>query len=600
MADNSRQTIYQRLSNIFSGKIDDFSTPTMTKTIGVDRELLRTKDRQEYEMKKLEGQQRGFIKGLWNKASALINHQVIQNEARRIPSYYDYEKMEEYPIIGAALDIFMEECTTLNEQGNVLNIFSESPRIKKELEKLFYDRLNINTNIAMWTRNTCKYGDNFVYLDIHPELGIVNCKQLPTIEIEREDSNLLNFISGADKNITTKFKWRSSNTIEFTNWQIAHFRLLLDDRRIPYGVSILEKARRFWRNLLLTEDAMRTIRLLRASDRRVFYINVGNIDPNDVQSYINQIADRYKRKRIVDPQTGQEDLKMNVLGVDQDYFVPIRDANDGSKIDTIAGQSNLDIADIEYDLKLLVTALRTPKTYLNFDDAVAEGKSLAMQDIRFARTVNRIQQSMLQELNKIAMVHLIAIGLEEECGNFSLTMNNPSIQTEVLRTELMSSKIDAYKAATEIAQDGIAPMSHSRAKKLILGMSTDEIKHDLLEQRFERALGAELIKTEQIINRTKFFDEVDKLYGNLDAQYTANTDGTPTEFSGGGSGASAGGGMGSELGGLGSEMGGGVETGGEEGLGAETEGPAETGAPEAGGTEAGPAGGLGAETPPEA
>lgn len=591
MADSKRQTVYQRLANIFSGSIDDFATPQMAKTVGVDRELLRTKDREEYELKKLEGQQRNFLKGLWNKASALIKYQVIQNEARRIPSYYDYEKMEEYPIIGAALDIFMEECTPINDQGNVLNIFSESPRIKKELEKLFYDRININTNIGMWTRNTCKYGDNFVFLDIHPEKGIVGCKQLPTIEIEREDGDLLDYLNASDKKITTVFKWKTSNTIEFNNWQIAHFRLLLDDRRIPYGVSILEKARRFWRNLLLTEDAMRTIRLIRASDRRVFYINVGNIDPNDVQSYIGSIADRYKRKRIVDPNTGQEDLKMNVLGIDQDYFIPVRDGADPSKIETVQGQTNLDIADIEYDLKLLVTALRIPKTYLNFDEAVAEGKSLAMQDIRFSKTVNRIQQCMLEELNKIAMVHLIAIGLEEECGNFMLTMNNPSIQSEVLRMELLQQKIDAYKAATEISSDGIAPMSHSRAKKLILNMSTDEIKHDLLEQRFERALGAELIKTEQIINRTKFFDEVDKLYGVAGAQYSANSDGTPSQFEGGGSGISAGSG-GMDLGG---EGGGGLEGGG---LGAETGGlGAEGGGLGAEGGEAGGAeGGLGAET----
>ena len=191
---------------------------------------------------------------------------------------------------------------------------------------------------------------------------------------------------------------------------------------------------------------------------------------------------------------------------------------------------------------------------------------------------------MLEELNKIAMVHLIAIGLEEECGNFMLTMNNPSIQSEVLRMELLQQKIDAYKAATEISSDGIAPMSHSRAKKLILNMSTDEIKHDLLEQRFERALGAELIKTEQIINRTKFFDEVDKLYGVAGAQYSANSDGTPSQFEGGGSGISAGsggmdlggegGGLGGAEGGLGAEGGGlGAETGGAEGgLGAETGG----------------------------
>jgi hypothetical protein len=594
---NSRQTVYQKLTSFFSGGKEN---PVVggqsfnTQTVGVDRELLRSKDSKDIEVKKLEKQQSSYIRSLWNKATSLIKYQVLQNEARRIPSYYDYEKMEEYPIIGAALDIFMEECTQPNEKGNVLNIYSESERVKKELESMFYDKLNINMNIGMWMRNMCKYGDNFVYLDVDSDLGIINCKQLPTIEIEREDNDLLDYII-SEKKSGTIFKWRTSRTVEFKDWQIAHFRLLIDDRRIPYGVSILEKARRFWRNLLLTEDAMRTIRLIRASDRRVFYINIGNIDPNDVGQYINSIADRYKRKKTVDPETGQEDLKMNVLGIDQDYFIPIRDANDGSKIDTIQGQTNLDIADIEYDLKLLVTALRVPKTYLNFEESVAEGKSLAMQDIRFAKTVNRIQLCCLQELNKIAMVHLIALGLEEECGNFVLSLNNPSIQAEVLRMELLTQKLDTYKAAVEIAADGIAPMSHARAKKLILNFTDNEIKEDLLQQRVERAIGIELQKTEQIIQNTKLFDEVDKIYGMPNAEYTQNTDGTTVGGAEGGGG--AGGGDFSDLGGgLGGEMegeAGGGELGGEGGgeLGGEEGGGAE--APEAGGEE------VTGGTPPE-
>lgn len=559
MADNNRQlTVYQRLSAIFSGNKNTSSEILPPQNFGVDREILRTKDFEEYKTKKLEKQQTSYLRSLWNKANSLVQHQILQNEARRIPSYYDYVKMEEYPIIGAALDIFMEECTSTNAKGDVLNIYSESPRVKKELENMFFNKININLNIGMWTRNMCRDGDNFVYLDVDGENGIVGCKQLPNIEIERDEGDLFNYFDTSKKNAVV-FRWKTSRTLEFKHWQVAHFRLLIDDRRIPYGVSILEKARRFWRNLLLTEDAMRTIRLIRASDRRVFYINIGNTDPNDVPQLMQAFADRYKRKRVVDPDTGQEDLKMNVLGIDQDYFVPIRDANDGSKIDTISGQTNLDIADIEYDLKLLVTALRVPKTYLNFDEAQGEGKSLAMQDIRFAKTVNRIQQCMLQELNKIAMVHLIAVGLEDECSNFVLTLNNSSIQAEVLRNELLGAKLDVYTKATEPGNDGIAPMSHTRAKKLILNFSDDEIKEDLLRQRFERALGAELLKTEQIINRTKFFDEIDKLYGVPNAEYTSNTNGEPINTGGGGGG--GGGSLGGDLGGdlLGGDLGGGGE-----------------------------------------
>lgn len=554
MESNNRQTVFQKLTALLSDNRSTIPPQTQTMNVGVDRELLRTKDRGEYEVKKLEKQQGNFLRQIWGKAANMIKYQVMQNEARRLPSYIDYEKMEEYPLIGAALDIFMEESTTTNEKGQVLNIYSDNERVKKELKIVFYDRLNINTNLPMWSRNMCKLGDNFVYLDVDEDLGIIDCRQLPNIEIERNEGDFLGYLTTKVKE-KVLFIWKTMRTVEFKNWQVAHFRLLTDDRKLPYGVSILEKARRVWRNLLLTEDAMRTIRLLRASDRRVFYIHVGNTNPEDIEPLVQKMADKYKRKKLVDPLTGQEDIKMNVMGIDQDYFIPVRGSDDGSKIDTLAGQTNLDIADIEYDLKLLATALRTPKTYLNFDEAQGEGKSLAMQDVRFARTINRVQQALLQELNKIAIVHLIAVGLENELNNFSLSLNNPSIQADLLRTELWQNKLSLYKDATEPTATGIAPMSHTKAKKEILNMSDNDIKEDLLQQRIERAIGAELNKTEQIIQRTKMFDEIDQIYGIPNAQYTQNTDGTEITGGGGGGslGGSSGGGLGMDIGDIGAE-----------------------------------------------
>ena len=538
MADNRRLTVYQNLSKRFgfAEKNNETSVIAQSYKLGVDREILRTSDKEEFETKKKEYQQQGYLKKIWGKVTSLVKNQVLINETKRIPSYLDYDAMDEYPLIGAALDIFMEESTTQNEKGKILNIYSNSPKVKRELEILFEDRLNLPVTLPMIARNTCKYGDNFMYIDIDPNDGVIGWKELQTVEMERHEGSLYDYFATEDQGEII-FRWRSSRSIEFKDWQVAHFRLLTDERRLPYGVSILEKARRIWRNLLLTEDAMRTIRLIRAADRRAFYINVGNIETEAIRPYVDAVADTYKRRRHVDPNTGQEDIKMNVMGVDQDYIIPIRGADDGSKIETIAGQTNLDIVDIEYDLKLLCAALRAPKTYLNFEEAVAEGKSLSMQDIRFARTVNRIQQALLQELNKVAQIHLVAVGLEEELGNFSLTLNNPSIQSDILRIELLSSKLSAFKDATEPNSFGIAPMSLSKAKKEILGMSNDEILLDIKQQRLERAIGFELMKTEQIIQRTGIFDAVDKLYGVPDAQYTASSDGTEL---GGGSGGGGG------------------------------------------------------------
>jgi len=323
----------------------------------------------------------------------------------------------------------------VDENGHILQIYSESKRIKSILADLFNNVLDINTNLAMWTRNTCKYGDNFVYLKLDPENGIVGNFQLPNIEIERLERGMHmgpRVGEGAPEMKSMKFAWKNKQ-LEFNTWEIAHFRLLGDDRKLPYGTSMLEKARRIWKQLVLAEDAMLIYRTSRAPERRVFKVFVGNMDDDDVDSYVQKFANRFKRQPIVDDQTGNVDLRYNQMAVDQDYFVPVRDVAQASPIDTLQGAQNLsEIADIEYIQKKLVTALRIPKAFLGFEEVVGNGKDLALLDIRFARTINRIQKSMLQELNKIAIIHLFILGFEDELSNFTLSLTNPSTQADLL------------------------------------------------------------------------------------------------------------------------------------------------------------------------
>jgi hypothetical protein len=702
-----------------------------------NKTIYTTKDKKDYETKKLEKQQTKFLSGQWQKVKTHIQEKSLMYETQRYPAYLDYDLMEYYPIIGQALDILMEESTTVNSEGKILNIFSESKRVQDELKELFYNRLNIHTTLPMWIRNmpvrknsmiplldgsiisieelskkikageevwtysvqqgtndvvsgkivwcdltresskivrvnltdgtfvdttpdheymlkdgslkaaqdlkageslmpfnhieifvssvveleevddvycmevlgengehdrhnfaicsvdengeygkygvfvsNCKYGDNFVYLQIDDEMGIVGTRQLANIEVERVEGSTNARSKPILKNEDDEviFRWKSTDIAEFKYWQIAHFRLLVDDRRLPYGVSVLEKARRIWKNLLLVEDAMRTIRLLRAIDRRVYYINVGNIDPNDVQAYVEDIASRFKRKRHIDEYTGQEDLKYNVMGYDQDYFIPIRDANEGTKIDTLAGASNIDqIADIEYDLNQLFAALGIPKPFLQYDAAAGEGKNLAMADVRFARKINRIQQAALQELNKIAMVHLMLLGLDDELHNFELSLNNPSVQADVMRTEQFAAKINSFKDAVADASNGISALSVTMAMKRILGMTDDEVKLNLEQQFMERIAAEELKNAATKVSSSTLFDGILKLYGiestgDAPAAPTGSTLETMSSGGGGGNFVPTGA---LETGG--GEMGG-AELGGETGM--ETPAPEAT-APEA-------------------
>ena len=511
-------TVWQRLSQTFGPNSllqQDYPTFKFDK-----KELLRTKSREEYEKEKLQAQQTFYLTNQWAKVENNLYSQAIYYEPSRLSAQYDYESMEYTPEISAALDIYAEESTTTNEDGFILQIYSESKRIKGVLADLFNNNLDINTNLPMWTRNTCKYGDNFVYLKLDPEKGVVGVQQLPTIEIERHEVGASGKIStditkelDKDKK-ALHFTWKNKN-MEFQSWEIAHFRLLGDDRKLPYGTSMLEKARRIWKQLLLSEDAMLIYRTSRAPERRMFKVFVGNMNDDDVEAYVNRVANKFKREQIVDKNTGNVDMRFNQMAVDQDYFIPVRDPAAPDPITTLPGATNLsEIADIEYIQKKLLTALRVPKAFLGFEEVVGDGKNLALQDIRFARTINRIQKSMLAELNKIAIVHLFLLGFEDELSNFTIGLTNPSTQADLLKIDVWKEKVLLYKDLVSDPGNGIQATSSTWAKKHIFGWSDEEVRLDLQQQRVERAVGEELKATPTVITKTGLFDNIDKLYGS--------------------------------------------------------------------------------------
>jgi hypothetical protein len=510
-------TVFQKLTKMFGfpGQVKQTKAPSFNFS---KDELLKTDSREDYEKAKLQAQQSQFISDKWAKLDQSLYNQSVYYEPTRLAAYYDYESMEFTPEISAALDIYAEESTTMSEKGEILTIYSESDRIVKILTDLFHNKLDINTNLQMWARGLCKYGDDFVYLKLDQEKGIIGCQQLPNIEIERVEGASNKGMNQRDNiKIPTRelrFQWKNKD-LEFQAWEVAHFRLLGDDRKLPYGTSMLDKIRRIWKQLLLAEDAMLIYRTSRAPERRVFKIFVGNMDDKDIEPYVQKVANKFKRQPISDPQNGQVDMRYNQMAVDQDYFVPVRDASQTMPIETLPGAQNLgEIADIEYIQKKMLAALRIPKAFLGFEEVVGDGKNLALMDIRFARTINKIQKSLIQELNKVALIHLYLLGMEDELNNFTLSLTNPSAQSDLLRLEQWKEKVTLYKDATsDQSQVGILPVSHTWAKKNILGFSDSEVVLDLQQQRLERAIGFELTNTQNIIKRSGVFDEVDSKYG---------------------------------------------------------------------------------------
>ena len=533
--DQKNLTIWQRLSqelgpNSLLGQ--DMPTYKFDK-----KELLRTQDKAEYEKQKLQAQQTFYIASQWAKIENNLYSQAVYYEPTRLASYYDYESMEYTPEISAALDTYAEESTTVDEDGYMLQIYCDSPRIKSILGDLFNNALDINTNLPMWTRNTAKYGDNFVFLKLDPEKGVVGCLQLPNIEVERIEVGMKGRATSGYGGPTASnagvksltFTWKNKQ-LEFNSWEIAHFRLLGDDRKLPYGTSMLEKARRTWKQLVLAEDAMLVYRTSRAPERRVFKVFVGNMDDADIQPYVQRFAQQFKKDQVVDPQSGNVDMRFNQMAVDQDFFIPVRDPAAPNPIETLPGAQNLsEIADIEYIQKKLLTALRIPKAFLGFEEVVGDGRNLSLQDIRFARTINRIQKSMVAELNKIAIIHLFLLGFEDELGSFQLSLTNPSKQADLLTIDVWKEKMLLYKDAVAPIE-GIAPTSQSWAKKHILGFSDEEIKLDLQQQRLEKAVSLEIQNTGNVITKTGIFDNLDRLYGN--GQSASGTTAPPAEGGG--------------------------------------------------------------------
>lgn len=384
----------------------------------------------------------------------------------RMSRYSDFSEMESTPEICSALDIYAEESVSPGPDGRVLHIYSDNRKIQNILESLFYDTLNVEFNLVMWVRNLCKYGDFFLFNDVSPEYGVINVIPISISEIEREE--------GFDPSdpMAVRYRWITQGNQMLENWQVTHFRLLGNDAFLPYGSSVLEAARRIWRQLILIEDAMLVYRVIRAPERRVFYIDVGNVPPEEVANYLEQAQTSLKRNPILDKRDGKVDLRYNPMAVDQDYFLPVRGGETGTKIDTLAGgQNTAAIEDVQYIQKKLFAALKIPKAYLGYDEDTGAKATLAQEDIRFSRSIQRIQKTILAELNKLAMIHLYSHGYEgEDLMDFTLKLSNPSSIAQQQKLELIKSKFEIAAAAPE----GL--VSRRWIRKNILEITDQEIE----------------------------------------------------------------------------------------------------------------------------
>jgi hypothetical protein len=527
-----RNTIFHNISNVLFGQSIAPEMQKLPPTGGItstntNRVLYSTNSKEDYERKLTQYKQQKLLSYQWAKAGADNAMESLAGYTAVKLMYRDADLMDEMPEIGAALDLISEEACAFNGDGEMVHVKSKSKRIKAILEDLFYERLNVNVMLPMVARSMIKYGNEFMLLNIDGDRknGVLGWKELPVYEMDRIENGYTSAAGVMPNQVNdlkpdkTVFVWVGHNeSLPYQNWQVAHFRLLKNSLFLPYGVSHLHKARRAWRMWSMMEDGMLIYRLDKSIERRVFKVFVGAIDDQDVPAFIQEFANNFKRTPIIDPATGQVDLRKNFLDVSSDYFIPVRDPSAPTPIETLqSAQNPTAMDDIKYMQNKVFAALRVPKAFLNYEQAQGKGQNMSLLDIRFARMVNSMQQFLLLELNKIAMIHLFFMGLSDEITNFTLSMNNPSAQIEALELEDITKRIQTATAAVTDPGTGIPLMSMHKAMKKILKMSDAEIKDMFLEIRLEKAMAAELEQTAMIIKKTGIFDSVDRIYGDFNA-----------------------------------------------------------------------------------
>lgn len=390
-------------------------------------------------------------------------------QAQRIMLFRDYDIMDMDSIIHSALDIYADECTVRNEYGRVISIECDNNEIKEILENLYYDILNIEFNLYMWTRSMCKYGDFFLFLEISPEHGIHNVVPLSvydTVRLEGTDLQNPYYVC-----YETMGGAGAKQRIE--NFEIAHFRLIGDPNFLPYGKSTLEGGRRVYRQLMLMEDAMLIHRIMRAPDKRIYKIDIGNIPPGEVDTFMQRLIDKTKKIPFIDPQTGQYNLQYNMQNLLEDFYIPVRGSDSGTSIENLGGLEYNAIDDIEYLLNRLMASLKIPKSFLGYEEGVNGKLTLAAEDVRFARTIERIQRIVESELYKIGVIHLYAQGYtDEELVSFKITLTNPSTIYEQEKINLWKEKIilardiiDTKLLSTEWVYDNLFNISREEYQK---------------------------------------------------------------------------------------------------------------------------------------
>jgi len=464
-------TLTGRLKRLFSGS-------TIVRNIGGRK--LKVMDTSKIQA----GAQNTLVDRFQKLHSNMANHpynELLQVQQLRLGLFRDYESMDSDSIVASALDIYSDESTMKNEYGKILGIRTSNDQIHDILHNLFYDIINIEFNLWPWVRNMVKYGDFFLKLDVQDKYGVMNVQPMSAYDISRleghdpENPQMVQFEyipQQGSGHVGAKHSARGRESTLLENYEVAHFRLLSDSNFVPYGRSILEGGRKVWKQLTLMEDAMLIHRIMRAPEKRIFKLDIGNIPPAEVDNYMQQVINKMKKAPIMDEKTGEYNLRYNIQNLTEDFFLPVRGGDSGTNIESLPGLQYEATDDVEYLKNKLLASLHVPKAFLGYEEGLGSKATLAAEDVRFARTIERIQRILVSELQKIAVVHLYSQGFrDQELVNFELNLTNPSTIYEQEKIELWNNKTSL---AESMIRDGL--VSSEWIYKNIFGFTDDQIK----------------------------------------------------------------------------------------------------------------------------
>jgi len=418
------------------------------------------------------------------------NHEVISIEYYGKSDVYDME-VEEFHNFNAN-GVFVhnsDNATQYNIKNNVLEIESKNSQIVEILNNLFFENLDINASLWNIAKNMCKMGDEFV--EIIPDnkanpnhiLALKRIKKPESVERLEKNGQLQQFTY--NKTIEDKTKIIEKT---FQPWQIVHFRID-DDEWDPYGRSIFESGRKTFKRLALMEDAMLIYRISRAPERRVFYIDVGNVSTKDANHYIEKLKMKFRKKSFVNPQTGEIDRKANPLAIDEDFFIPVRQNSQGTRIETLPPGQNLgEIDDVKYFKDQILRTMSIPSAYLGGADqgGTFDSKSfLSQQDIQFARTIERIQKFIVKGLEKIAIEELIFNKIDkEELRKFKIKLTAPSNVDQLMEIEIRNQQFALIQNIKSVGGD-LPFLPDEWIYENVLGMSERDINQIKLRNQMQ-------------------------------------------------------------------------------------------------------------------